>query len=139
AEWPVIVRSSFAVHGCSAPRQDARPVAEPRDVPDPHTGTATVVWRGIPPDLTRAVAGRLRGGVSITVPGGAVVGGQRLVRPLRRCAVGRDVMAVLAPMNVRALVAVGGNDIRCTYRDTLLVMIVLAPVIWTTVVAVLTS
>jgi fluoroquinolone transport system permease protein len=67
-----------------------------------------------------------------------VVGGQASVRPLRRCAVGRDVMAVLAQMNVRALVAFGRNDIRGTYRDPLLVMIVFAPVIWTTGVLFLT-
>jgi fluoroquinolone transport system permease protein len=47
-------------------------------------------------------------------------------------------MAVLASMNVRALVAFGRNDIRGTYRDPLLVMIVFAPVIWTTGVVVLT-
>jgi fluoroquinolone transport system permease protein len=39
---------------------------------------------------------------------------------------------------VRALIAFGRNDIRGTYRDPLLVMIVVAPVIWTTGVAVLT-
>lgn len=38
----------------------------------------------------------------------------------------------------RALAAFGRNDIRGTYRDPLLVMLVLAPVIWTTGVAVLT-
>lgn len=38
----------------------------------------------------------------------------------------------------RALAAFGRNDIRGTYRDPLLIMIVLAPVIWTTGVAVLT-
>ncbi len=38
----------------------------------------------------------------------------------------------------RALVAFGRNDIRGTYRDPLLVMIVVAPVIWTTGVAFLT-
>ena len=38
----------------------------------------------------------------------------------------------------RALLAFGRNDIRGTYRDPLLVMIVFAPVIWTTGVAVLT-
>lgn len=38
----------------------------------------------------------------------------------------------------RALIAFGRNDIRGTYRDPLLVMIVLAPVIWTTGVAVFT-
>ncbi|OHV00469.1 fluoroquinolone transporter permease [Mycobacterium talmoniae] len=38
----------------------------------------------------------------------------------------------------RALAAFGRNDLRGTYRDPLLVMIVLAPVIWTTGVAVLT-
>jgi fluoroquinolone transport system permease protein len=47
-------------------------------------------------------------------------------------------MATSAPMNVRALAAFGRNDIRGTYRDPLLVMIVVAPVIWTTGVAVLT-
>ena len=38
----------------------------------------------------------------------------------------------------RAAAAFGRNDLRGTYRDPLLVMIVLAPVIWTTGVAVLT-
>jgi fluoroquinolone transport system permease protein len=38
----------------------------------------------------------------------------------------------------RALLAFGRNDIRGTYRDPLLVMIVVAPVIWTTGVVVLT-
>jgi fluoroquinolone transport system permease protein len=38
----------------------------------------------------------------------------------------------------RALTAFGRNDIRGTYRDPLLVMIVVAPVIWTIGVAVLT-
>lgn len=38
----------------------------------------------------------------------------------------------------RALVALGRNDIRGSYRDPLLVMIVVAPIIWTTGVAVLT-
>ncbi|OFB40602.1 fluoroquinolone transporter permease [Mycolicibacterium sp. (ex Dasyatis americana)] len=38
----------------------------------------------------------------------------------------------------RALAAFGRNDLRGTYRDPLLVMLVLAPVIWTTGVAVLT-
>lgn len=37
-----------------------------------------------------------------------------------------------------ALAAFGRNDIRGTYRDPLLVMLVIAPVIWTTGVAVLT-
>lgn len=41
-------------------------------------------------------------------------------------------------LNVHALAAFGRNDIRGTYRDPLLVMVVLAPVIWTTGVAVLT-
>ncbi|MBB3748613.1 fluoroquinolone transport system permease protein [Mycolicibacterium sp. BK634] len=41
-------------------------------------------------------------------------------------------------MSVRTVKALGHNDIRGTYRDPLLVMIVLAPVIWTTGVAVLT-
>lgn len=46
----------------------------------------------------------------------------------------------MAPRNatVRALIAFGRNDLRGTYRDPLLVMIVFAPVIWTTGVAVLT-
>ncbi len=38
----------------------------------------------------------------------------------------------------KALAAFGRNDIRGTYRDPLLVMLVVAPVIWTTGVAVLT-
>ena len=47
-------------------------------------------------------------------------------------------MAKAATMSVRALTAFGRNDIRGTYRDPLLVMIVIAPVIWTTGVGVLT-
>ena len=39
---------------------------------------------------------------------------------------------------VKTLIAFGRNDIRGTYRDPLLVMIVVAPVIWTTGVAFLT-
>ncbi|RDH75224.1 ABC transporter permease [Mycolicibacterium moriokaense] len=44
----------------------------------------------------------------------------------------------MATTGVRALAAFGRNDIRGTYRDPLLVMIVLAPVIWTSGVAWLT-
>lgn len=40
--------------------------------------------------------------------------------------------------SARVLAAFGRNDLRGTYRDPLLVMLVLAPVIWTTGVAVLT-
>ena len=47
-------------------------------------------------------------------------------------------MVTSASINVRALAAFGRNDIRGTYRDPLLVMIVIAPVIWTTGVVVLT-
>jgi fluoroquinolone transport system permease protein len=47
-------------------------------------------------------------------------------------------MAMPASISIRALTAFGRNDIRGTYRDPLLVMIVVAPVIWTTGVAVLT-
>ena len=47
-------------------------------------------------------------------------------------------MAASAPISPKALAAFGRNDIRGTYRDPLLVMIVIAPVIWTTGVAVLT-
>lgn len=46
--------------------------------------------------------------------------------------------AVLRRRSAKALAAFSRNDIRGTYRDPLLVMIVLAPVIWTTGVAVLT-
>jgi fluoroquinolone transport system permease protein len=48
------------------------------------------------------------------------------------------VMAAFAPRNAKALAAFGRNDLRGTYRDPLLVMIVVAPVIWTTGVALLT-
>jgi len=41
-------------------------------------------------------------------------------------------------VTARALVAFARNDLRGTYRDPLLVMVVVAPVIWTTGVAVLT-
>ncbi|MGV0813548.1 ABC transporter permease [Mycolicibacterium boenickei] len=45
---------------------------------------------------------------------------------------------ILTPATRRALTAFGRNDIRGTYRDPLLVMLVLAPVIWTSGVAILT-
>ena len=45
---------------------------------------------------------------------------------------------MVAKSRVRALVALGRNDLRGTYRDPLLVMIVVAPVIWTSGVALLT-
>ncbi|CAM4339037.1 Fluoroquinolones export permease proteinc/MT2760 [Mycobacterium basiliense] len=44
----------------------------------------------------------------------------------------------MAGMPIRALAAFGRNDLRGTYRDPLLVMIVLAPVIWTSAVMLLT-
>lgn len=45
---------------------------------------------------------------------------------------------MMATAVIRAWRAFGRNDIRGAYRDPLLVMVVLAPVIWTTAVAVLT-
>jgi fluoroquinolone transport system permease protein len=47
-------------------------------------------------------------------------------------------MAIPTPTSARALLAFGRNDIRGTYRDPLLWMIVVAPIIWTTGVALLT-
>lgn len=47
-------------------------------------------------------------------------------------------MMTSATVGVRALAAFGRNDLRGTYRDPLLVMIVLAPAIWTSGVALLT-
>ena len=47
-------------------------------------------------------------------------------------------MALSGAVNAKALLAFGRNDLRGTYRDPLLVMIVAAPIIWTTGVAVLT-
>ncbi|HET6732106.1 ABC transporter permease [Mycobacterium sp.] len=44
----------------------------------------------------------------------------------------------MATINAGALLAFGRNDIRGTYRDPLLVMLVLAPVLWTTGVVLLT-
>ena len=44
----------------------------------------------------------------------------------------------MATISTNALLAFGRNDIRGTYRDPLLVMIVIAPVIWTTGVVLLT-
>jgi fluoroquinolone transport system permease protein len=41
-------------------------------------------------------------------------------------------MAIATTVNTKALAAFGRNDLRGTYRDPLLVMIVIAPVIWTT-------
>ncbi|OBI62800.1 fluoroquinolone transporter permease [Mycolicibacterium fortuitum] len=46
--------------------------------------------------------------------------------------------AILGSATSKALAAFGRNDIRGTYRDPLLVMVVLAPVIWTSLVAILT-
>ena len=46
--------------------------------------------------------------------------------------------AILSSATGRAVAAFGRNDIRGTYRDPLLVMVVLAPVIWTSLVAILT-
>lgn len=46
--------------------------------------------------------------------------------------------AILGSTTSKALAAFGRNDIRGTYRDPLLVMVVLAPVIWTSLVAILT-
>ena len=47
-------------------------------------------------------------------------------------------MALAGTVSGKAWTAFGRNDIRGTYRDPLLVMIVIAPVIWTVGVAVLT-
>ncbi|WP_286672054.1 ABC transporter permease [Mycolicibacterium gadium] len=47
-------------------------------------------------------------------------------------------MATSATVGLRTLAAFGRNDLRGTYREPLLVMLVIAPVIWTTGVAVLT-
>ncbi len=46
--------------------------------------------------------------------------------------------AISSSATGRAVAAFGRNDIRGTYRDPLLVMVVLAPVIWTSGVAILT-
>jgi fluoroquinolone transport system permease protein len=48
------------------------------------------------------------------------------------------VIALPATTLCRALIAFGRNDLRGTYREPLLVMLVIAPVIWTMGVAVLT-
>ena len=77
-------------------------------------------------------------GVSGRVPGGVVLAGQRDVRPLRDRAVGGAVMAMSGLAGRKALAAFGRNDIRGTYRDPLLVMIVVAPIIWTLGVVILT-
>jgi fluoroquinolone transport system permease protein len=45
---------------------------------------------------------------------------------------------VVSIRTARALVALGRNDVRGTYRDPLLVMIVIAPAVWTSGVAALT-
>ncbi len=74
----------------------------------------------------------------VALDSGTVLGGQGDVHPLRHRRVGRHVMAPFATLNAKALAAFGRNDLRGTYRDPLLVMIVVAPVIWTTGVAVLT-
>lgn len=48
-------------------------------------------------------------------------------------------MVMSSTAGARAVTAFGRNDLRGTYRDPLLVMIVVAPVIWTTFVALLTQ
>jgi fluoroquinolone transport system permease protein len=48
------------------------------------------------------------------------------------------VIGILTPTTRRVLAAFGHNDIRGTYRDPLLVMLLVAPVIWTSGVALLT-
>lgn len=72
------------------------------------------------------------------VCGGIVPGGQGAIRPLCRAKIGCAVRAISSLAGPRALAAFGRNDIRGTYRDPLLVMLVIAPVIWTTGVALLT-
>jgi hypothetical protein len=47
-------------------------------------------------------------------------------------------MALSTGISAKALAAFDRNDVRGTYRDPLLVMIVVAPVIWTSGVALLT-
>ena len=68
-------------------------VAERVGVPDPHTRDRCCCSARPSTRSPRAVAGRVRGGVPDAVCGGPVVGGQSHVRPLRRRAVGRNVMA----------------------------------------------
>ncbi len=73
-------------------------------------------------------------GYPVGVGGGVVGGGQGDVRSLHHRKGGGTVMTTVS----KAWTAFGRNDIRGTYRDPLLVMIVIAPIIWTTGVAVLT-
>ena len=103
-------------------------VAKPVAVSDPHAGATVAARGGVRPGDPRAVAGDLRGGVSRYVRGGVVLGGQGTCSAAtsskgQGCCDG-DVCD-------QAVAAFGRNDIRGTYRDPLLVMIVLAPVIWT--------
>ncbi|GFG49500.1 hypothetical protein MAGR_09410 [Mycolicibacterium agri] len=81
------------------------------------------------------MAGDVRGDLSGCLRGGVVVGGKGGVRPLRRGPV-RGVIGVST--STRALKAFGRNDLRATFRDPLLIMIVLAPVIWTASVRIVT-
>lgn len=88
--------------------------------------------------VSLAQAGRVCGGLPNRVCGGIVPGGQGAIRPLCRAKIGCAVRAISSLAGPRALAAFGRNDIRGTYRDPLLVMLVIAPVIWTTGVALLT-
>ena len=101
---------------------------------DSHSRAAAAVRSRVRPGRASTVAGGVCGDVPGSMCRGAVLDCQGDLRPPRRRTVWRYVKVTSA----RALVAFGRNDIRGTYRDPLLVMIVLAPVIWTTGVAALT-
>src|SRR5574337_392770 len=115
-----------------------RRMAEPGVVSAAHAGSAAAARGGVRPGAVGAVAGRVCGGVSGGVRSRIVLGGQGGVRPLRDRQVGGDVMAMSTTVAGQALAAFGRNDLRGSYRDPLLVMIVVAPAIWTTLVAVIT-
>lgn len=104
----------------------------------PTQGAAALARRGVRSGELGALAGRVCGGLPNRVCGGIVPGGQGAIRPLCRAKIGCAVRAISSLAGPRALAAFGRNDIRGTYRDPLLVMLVIAPVIWTTGVALLT-
>lgn len=104
----------------------------------PNPGAAALARRGVRSGELGALAGRVCGGLPNRVCGGIVPGGQGAIRPLCRAKIGCAVRAISSLAGPRALAAFGRNDIRGTYRDPLLVMLVIAPVIWTTGVALLT-
>lgn len=137
-DWFLAAVIPLAINAGAAGGALLRPVAQPGALPHPHPGAAALARRGVRSGELGALAGRVCGGLPNRVCGGIVPGGQGAIRPLCRAKIGCAVRAISSLAGPRALAAFGRNDIRGTYRDPLLVMLVIAPVIWTTGVALLT-